>query len=131
MANNNPERRDMSREEKEFYRIVGDNLRVIIKAKGYRQLDFALKAGVPYSTLINYLDGARRLNLYKYSKIMDALELTDVEKLVILSSKDRAHQQINFRMDIFNKINLLPDAVVQKIEKLIDNSESELYKDKK
>ena len=47
--------RKMSPDEAIYYKKLGETLRALIKAKGYTQLEFALKAGFSYSMLLNHL----------------------------------------------------------------------------
>lgn len=76
----NVDRKQMSAPEQEFYKTLGERLRQLMREKKIRQLDVATEAGIASATLSNYLDGKRRLNMYKLTKILNAIPLTQEEK---------------------------------------------------
>lgn len=75
----NINRKPMSESEAKIYKTVGKMLRMIMHEKNLRQLDIAAEADISPSTLSNYLDGTRRLNIYKLMKIFKVIDLSDEE----------------------------------------------------
>lgn len=107
--------RKMSPDEAIYYKKLGETLRALIKAKGYTQLEFALKAGVSYSMLLNHLQGTRKLNLYKYRKICEALEIDSIELMSTVIPDIYVENKTKLYMNLFSKISTLSNEELQKI----------------
>lgn len=84
MFNDKTKRKQMYGKEQRFYKTVGNKLRLLMREKGIRQLDVATEADIAPSTFANYLDGTRRLNMYKLMKILKALPVSTDEIMLLI-----------------------------------------------
>ena len=90
------------------YVEFGNTLRVLIKAKGYTQANFAEAIGVAYSTMMNILQGRRRIYIHTYLKIIDVLDISDVLLLNQTIPNDELRQTADLYVQFLPLLRKLP-----------------------
>lgn len=95
------------------YAEFGKTLKTLIKAKGYTQANFAEAIGVAYPTMLNILQGSRRVYLHTYVKIIDALGISDIAILNNALPEDELHENAKLYAELLPLLGKLPKSALQ------------------
>lgn len=103
------------------YAKFGNTLRILIKSKGYTQANFAEAIGVAYPTMLNILQGSRRIYIHTYLKIIDVLDISDI----LLLNQSISDEELKQNAELY--VQLLP--LLRKLPKPALNSFIDLAKE--
>lgn len=108
------------------YVEFGNTLRILIKAKGYTQANFAEAIGVSYPTMMNILQGTRRIYLHTYVKMLDVLDISDLALLNTVIPNDDLMEKAKLYSELLPMLTKLPKNALQNFvglaKELIDNT---------
>lgn len=95
------------------YKEFGKTLKILIKAKGYTQANFAEAIGVAYPTMLNILQGSRRVYLHTYVKIIDVLDISDIATLNNTLPHDELLEKSRLYAELLPLLKKLPKSALQ------------------
>ena len=108
------------------YVEFGNTLRTLIKAKGYTQSNFAEAIGVAYPSMMNILQGKRRVYLHVYVKIIDVLGISDLAILNNFIPSDELMENAKLYSELLPLLSKLPKSALQNFiglaKELVDNT---------
>ena len=108
------------------YVEFGNTLRTLIKAKGYTQSNFAEAIGVAYPSMMNILQGKRRVYLHVYVKIIDVLGISDLAILNNFIPGDELMENAKLYSELLPLLSKLPKSALQNFiglaKELVDNT---------
>ncbi len=108
------------------YSEFGKTLKTLIKAKGYTQANFAEAIGVAYPTMMNILQGSRRIYLHTYIKIIDVLDISDIAILNNSLPNDELIENAKLYSELLPLLRKLPKSALQNFiglaKELVDNN---------
>lgn len=108
------------------YAEFGKTLKILIKAKGYTQANFAEAIGVAYPTMLNILQGSRRVYLHTYVKIIDVLDISDIAVLNNTIPNSELLENAKLYAELFPLLRKLPKSALQNFiglaKELVDNN---------
>ena len=108
------------------YVEFGNTLRTLIKSKGYTQANFAEAIGVAYPTMMNILQGKRRVYLHVYVKIIDVLGISDLAILNNFIPSDELMENAKLYSELLPLLSKLPKNALQNFiglaKELVDNT---------
>lgn len=108
------------------YVEFGNTLRTLIKSKGYTQSNFAEAIGVAYPTMMNILQGKRRVYLHVYVKIIDVLGISDLAILNNFIPSDELMENAKLYSELLPLLSKLPKNALQNFiglaKELVDNT---------
>ncbi len=95
------------------YAQFGKTLKILIKAKGYTQASFAEAIDVAYPTMLNILQGSRRIYLHTYVKIIDVLDITDIALLNNVIPNDELRERAKLYSELLPLLRKVPRSALQ------------------
>ena len=95
------------------YSEFGKTLKILIKAKGYTQANFAEAIGVAYPTMLNILQGSRRIYLHTYLKIIDVLDISDIVILNKTIPDDELLENAKLYTELLSLLGKVPKSTLQ------------------
>lgn len=108
------------------YSDFGNTLKLLIKAKGYTQANFAEAIGVAYPTMLNILQGSRRVYLHTYVKIIDVLDISDIAVLNNTIPNSELLENAKLYAELLPLLRKLPNSALQNFiglaKELVDNN---------
>ena len=108
------------------YVEFGNTLRTLIKSKGYTQANFAEAIGVAYPSMMNILQGKRRVYLHVYVKIIDVLGISDLAILNNFIPSDELMENAKLYSELLPLLSKLPKNALQNFiglaKELVDNT---------
>lgn len=108
------------------YVEFGNTLRTLIKSKGYTQANFAEAIGVAYPSMMNILQGKRRVYLHVYVKIIDVLGISDLAILNNFIPSDELMENAKLYSELLPLLSKLPKSALQNFiglaKELVDNT---------
>ena len=108
------------------YVEFGNTLRTLIKSKGYTQANFAEAIGVAYPSMMNILQGKRRVYLHVYVKIIDVLGISDLAILNNFIPSDELMENAKLYSELLPLLSKLPKSALHNFiglaKELVDNT---------
>lgn len=95
------------------YAEFGKTLKTLIKAKGYTQAAFAESIGVAYPTMLNILQGTRKIYLHTYIKIIDVLDINDIVLLNNSLPNDELAENAKLYAELLPLLRKLPQSAIK------------------